>query len=109
MYDSKKAPKKYSHLTLHYDLSPTIMSDYLGTINNTNDYSSGKSLFDTSNRNFFICGYNQKFAIIENKRITNIYTSGIFDVVDNNLNTLNEEPNEDYLIKTIYELKKFYK
>ena len=44
-----------------------------------------------------------------NKRITNIYTSGIFDVVDNNLNTLNEEPNEDYLIKTIYELKKFYK
>jgi len=109
LYDSKKAPKKYSHLTLHYDLSPTIMSDYLGTINNTNDYSSGKSLFDTSNRNFFICGYNQKFAIIENKRITNIYTSGIFDVVDNNLNTLNEEPNEDYLIKTIYELKKFYK
>ena len=109
LYDSNKAPKKYDYLTLHYDLAPSIMGNYLGVSNNPNDYSSGKSLFDKSNRKFFICGYNQKFAIIENKRITNIYTSGIFDVVDNNLNTLNEEPNEDYLIKTIYELKKFYK
>lgn len=109
LYDSNKAPKKYNHLTLHYDIAPTIMNNYLGVSNSPKDYSSGKSLFDISNRDFFICGYNQKFAIVENKRITNIYTSGMLDVVDNNLNIINEEPNGEYLLKTMNELKKFYK
>lgn len=109
LFDSNLAPKTYNHLTLHYDLAPTIMGSYLGVKNNPKDYSSGKSLFNKSNRDFFICGYNQKFAIIEQNRITNIYNSGLYDVLDNNLNSLNEEPNSDYLIKTMYELKKFYK
>lgn len=109
LYDSEKAPKKYNHLTLHYDLVPTIMKNYLGVKNSSFDYSSGNNLFNTTNRNFFICGYNQKFAIIEPNKITNIYPSGIFDVVDNKLNPINDEPNSDYLLKTMNELKKYYK
>lgn len=66
-------------------------------------------MFDTSKRDFFICGYNQKFAIIEPNRITNIYTSGLLDVVDNNLNFLDEEPNDEYIFETMKEIKKFYK
>ena len=66
-------------------------------------------MFDTSKRDFFICGYNQKFAIIETNRITNIYTSGLLDVVDNNLNVLDEEPNSEYLLHTMNEIRKFYK
>ncbi len=109
LYDFNKAPKKYNHLTLHYDIAPTIMNSYLGVSNSPKDYSSGKSLFDTSKRDFFICGYNQKFAIIEPNRITNIYTSGLLDVVDNNLNFLDEEPNDEYIFETMKEIKKFYK
>ena len=109
LYDFNKAPKKYNHLTLHYDIAPTIMNSYLGVSNSPKDYSSGKSLFDTSKRDFFICGYNQKFAIIEPNRITNIYTSGLLDVVDNNLNVLDEEPNGEYIFQTMKEIKKFYK
>jgi membrane-anchored protein YejM (alkaline phosphatase superfamily) len=109
LYDSEKAPKKYNHLTLHYDLVPTIMKNYLGVKNSSFDYSSGNNLFNTTNRNFFICGYNQKFAIIEPNKITNIYPSGIFDVVDNKLNPINDEPNSNYLLKTMNELKKYYK
>ena len=109
LYDFNKAPKKYNHLTLHYDIAPTIMNSYLGVSNSPKDYSSGKSLFDTSKRDFFICGYNQKFAIVETNRITNIYTSGLLDVVDNNLNVLDEEPNSEYLLHTMNEIRKFYK
>ena len=109
LYDFNKAPKKYNHLTLHYNIAPTIMNSYLGISNSPKDYSSGKSLFDTSKRDFFICGYNQKFAIIEPNRITNIYTSGLLDVVDNNLNFLDEEPNDEYIFETMKEIKKFYK
>lgn len=109
LFDAEKAPKKHNHLTLHYDIVPTIMKNYLGVQNKTFDYSSGNNLFNTTNRNFFICGYNQKFAIIEPNKITNIYPSGIFDVVDNQLNAINEEPNSNYLLKTMNELKKYYK
>ena len=109
LYDFNKAPKKYNHLTLHYDIAPTIMSNYLGVNNSPKEYSSGKNLFDTSKRDFFICGYNQKFAIVETNRITNIYTSGLLDVVDNNLNVLDEEPNSEYLLQTMNEIRKFYK
>jgi membrane-anchored protein YejM (alkaline phosphatase superfamily) len=108
VFDSEKGPKKYNHLTLHYDLVPTLMNNYLGVTNKPIDFSSGNNLFENSNRKFFVCGYNQKFAIIEQNKITNIYPSGIFDVVDNQLNPINEEPNGSYLLKTMYELKKYY-
>jgi membrane-anchored protein YejM (alkaline phosphatase superfamily) len=109
VFDSEKGPKKYNHLTLHYDLVPTLMNNYLGVTNKPIDFSSGNNLFENSNRKFFVCGYNQKFAIIEQNKITNIYPSGIFDVVDNKLNPINDEPNSDYLLKTMNELKKYYK
>lgn len=109
LYDKNKTPKKYNHLTLHYDIAPTILGEYLGVLNNSSDYSYGKNLFDKTNRDFFICGYNQKFAIIEQNKITNIYHSGLLDVVDHNLNILNEEPNSEFLLTTLNELKKFYK
>jgi membrane-anchored protein YejM (alkaline phosphatase superfamily) len=85
------------------------MNNYLGVTNKPIDFSSGNNLFENSNRKFFVCGYNQKFAIIEQNKINNIYPSGIFDVVDNQLNPINEEPNGSYLLKTMYELKKYYK
>jgi membrane-anchored protein YejM (alkaline phosphatase superfamily) len=109
VFDSEKGPKKHNHLTLHYDLVPTLMNNYLGVTNKPIDFSSGNNLFENSNRKFFVCGYNQKFAIIEQNKITNIYPSGIFDVVDNKLNPINDEPNSDYLLKTMNELKKYYK
>ena len=109
LFDSNLKPKEYNHLSLHYDVVPTLLKNYLGIINSFSDYTCGEDLFLSKNRNSFICGYNQKFAIIENKRIVKVFNSGIFEVVDKNLNLLNQQPNDAYLLDAMKQMKQFYK
>lgn len=109
VYDASKIKVNYNHLTLHYDVVPTIMSDVLGVTSKIEDYSYGKSLYDTRERDCFICGYNQRFALIEKKRIVKVFNSGIYEVVNKNLDLINEEPNPEHILNAMNEMKKFYK
>lgn len=109
IYDSAKKPASYTYLTLHYDIIPTIMSSILGVQNNYNDYSEGKDLYISGNRDWFICGYNQKYAIVENNMIINIYSSGMYDVVDKNLNPLDDSKIDLNIVKeAVKENTRFY-
>lgn len=96
-------------MSLHYDVVPTIMKNCLGVKNDLNDYSTGKILFENSNRDWFVCGYNQKYAVIQKNKITTIYASGFFEVTDQNLKILNEEINFSIIEKALKETHKFYK
>lgn len=109
LFDPSLEAKKHSHLSLHYDVVPTIMKNYLGVKNDLNDYSTGKILFENSNRDWFVCGYNQKYAVIQKNKITTIYASGFFEVTDQNLKILNEEINFSIIEKALKETHKFYK
>lgn len=106
--DLAKPAKKYNHLTLHYDIAPTLMRSVLGVKNPITDYSSGQDLFNTTERDWFVCGYNQKYSVIQKNKITNIYESGLFDVLDTNLNTLDEELNYDIVGEALEITNKFY-
>jgi len=110
VFDASKSPAVYNHQTLHYDIVPTLMSSYLGNKNPMADYSFGQSLFDTKKRDYFVCGYNQRFAIIEENRITNIYPGGLFDITDERLNVLdNNNVNFDRVTTGLNSLSRFYK
>ena len=110
VFDASKAAKTYTQQTLHYDIAPTILQHYLGVKNKAFDYSFGHDLFNPIARTSFICGYNQRFAIIEKKQITNIYPSGLFDVTDQQLNTLDDAHiNYDLVSKEMKAMNRFYK
>ena len=109
VFDASKAAKTYTQQTLHYDIAPTILQHYLGVKNKVFDYSFGHDLFNPIARTSFICGYNQRFAIIEKKQITNIYPSGLFDVTDQQLNTLDDAHiNYDLVSKEMKAMNRFY-
>ncbi len=99
IYDEEKTPQKYQHLSLHYDITPTIMTDILGVNNPLEDYSIGQNIYLQQERDWFLCGYNQKYSVIEKNRITNIYESGNYDITDNQLNTLDEDLNYEIIAK----------
>lgn len=109
IFDFEKKPAMYNHNTVHYDIIPTIMKKNLRVKNNFSDYSVGKSLYDTSDeRKWFICGYNEKYSVIEKNRITNIYKSGAFEVLDTNLNHLNEDINFEVISEALKQTSTFY-
>lgn len=111
VYDANKTPRTESQLTLHYDLVPTIMSNYLGVKNPFSDYSFGENLFAISkNRKSFICGYNQKFSIIEANKITTVSPTGTLNATDKKLNKLNDDQiNYNLVLDGIQSVNKFYK
>lgn len=109
VFDTSRPAKTYTHLTLHYDIIPTIMNTVLGVTNQYYDYSVGQNLYDCKNRKWFICGYNQKYAIIEKNMIINVYSSGMYDVVDKKLNPVNENTVDFSVIKdAVIENSRFY-
>lgn len=109
VFDSSRPAKTYTHLTLHYDIIPTLMNTVLGVTNQYYDYSVGQNLYDCKNRKWYICGYNQKYAIIEKNMIINVYSSGMYDVVDKKLNPVNENTVDFSVIKdAVIENSRFY-
>lgn len=108
IFDFSKPYKAYNHLTLHYDIVPTLMGSILGVKNPTIDYSSGQNLYSGKQRDWFVCGYNQKYSVIEKNRITNIYPSGLFDVLDGQLNVIDEDPNYEIIEKALEITNKYY-
>ena len=109
VFDASRPAKTYTHLTLHYDIIPTLMNNVLGVTNHYYDYSVGQNLYDCKNRKWFICGYNQKYAIIEKNMIINVYSSGMYDVVDKKLNPINENTVDFSVIKdAVIENSRFY-
>lgn len=110
IFDASKPAKTYNEQTLHYDIAPTIMKNYLGVKNDVYDFSFGYDMYDPVARTSFICGYNQRFAIIEKKQITNIYPSGLFDVTDQKLNPLDDSHiNYELVSKEMKAMNRFYK
>lgn len=110
IYDASKEPKTYSHKTIHYDITATLLKEYLHVKNKLTDFSFGQNLFNTKNRDYFICGYNQRFAIVEKNKITNVYPGGLFDVTNSKLKSLNDEDiNYELVSEGLHEMNRFFK
>ena len=97
---ASKAPSQskeatFTHRTTHYDFVPTLMHDYLGVTNPTDDYCCGRLLNDTTPRLWHFVGNELRYAfLVEGDTILTKEGAGYIDVTDARLN-----PVEDYRIK----------
>ncbi|MBO6117825.1 MAG: DUF3413 domain-containing protein [Bacteroidales bacterium] len=109
-YYPECTPKTVKYRTTHYDVSPTIMKMNFGITNSPEDYSMGKYLWDSSQRNWIVVGSDINYAfIIQNDMIVEKNGAGYMTVFDRNLNRTDWFPSAKELNDAIKILNGFYK
>lgn len=95
----------------HFDLAPTLMQGMLGVRNPARDYSVGRSLFDTSPRNWLLAGDQNDFAIYEGDTITHFNKQGDFELLERNSYRpiKHGTPDMGAMIQVMNELNRFYR
>ena len=73
---------RFSHVSTHVDIVPTLMREVLECQNPMTDYSNGRSLFDTSPRTWIYAGGTATDAIVETDRITETNALGDYEIYD---------------------------
>lgn len=105
------AVHKYAHRTTHYDISATLLHDYLGVTNSTSDYSAGHLLTDSQSRLWHFVGDDLLNAfIVEGDTILLKQGGGWMEVTDGQLNPVsNYKMNVKELNRAFQNLNRFYK
>ena len=68
-----ESPAEFDHLSSHVDLVPTLMREWLNCENDIADFSNGRSLFDTSPRDFVLSKNWNNHAIV-GEDFTQVFT-----------------------------------
>ncbi len=88
-YPGQNVAHTYHHRTSHFDIVPTILKDYLGVVNRTEDYSLGFPLDSLADRGWHIAGSEINFAFItESDTIMEKMHDESVSVTDGNLNDI---------------------
>ncbi len=96
-------------MTSHNDLVPTLLSEILGCINPTSDYSSGFNLFGDQSWEYLVAGSYDSYAIVSEKK-TIVSYGGYFEVLDKNYNLIRSDDLDKSLIESaMKEMKRFYR
>lgn len=104
-----KAAEKFTYLTSHYDIVPTLFYEALSCTSSEDGYSFGKSLFDSQSRYPLIVANNYMVAYITKQRITSLYPSGDFKVQDRQGRVLEgEKPDKAQFLWFLNALDRFY-
>ena len=111
MHIPGKIAQKYTHRTTHYDFVPTLMHDYLGVTNPTDDYSAGHLLSDTTARNWHFVGNELRYAfLLEKDTILTKEGGGWIEVTDAKMNPVSDyHINPRQFDKVITNLNRFFK
>lgn len=105
-----KRPRKLDHLTSHFDVAPTLISDALDCINKPQDYSFGKHLLDKRIPAYLMMSSYSSYAIRDSNRITVVNEFGRMDVYDTNYMKLSDaEPRLPKIASTLRDMSYFYK
>jgi membrane-anchored protein YejM (alkaline phosphatase superfamily) len=76
------APGTRAHLTSHFDVASTLLSDVLGCTNPPADYCVGRNLFDDADRGVLtISAYSRYAAVRPGRRFLVVEASGQIDVL----------------------------
>ena len=100
-----------NHRTTHYDVSATLLSQWLGVKNPTDDFSMGRLLNDTTARDWHVVGNDLFYAFLLNDgTIVEKRGAGNVVVFDSQMNQLSDNPlNARQLNDAIIRLNRFYK
>ena len=104
-------PGRLNHRTTHYDVSATLLSQWLGVKNPTDDFSMGRLLNDTTARDWHVVGNDLFYAFLLNDgTIVEKRGAGNVVVFDSQMNQLSDYPlNARQLNDAIIRLNRFYK
>lgn len=109
-YPSLEHPRRYTHQTTHYDVSYTMMSQFLGLASPASDVCMGHLMSEPSDKQFFIAGSKQNFALISDSLIVEKRPGGNIKVTDQHLNPVDENVVDFAAIgKELTDLNRFYK
>ena len=111
LHRPEASQKKYKHRTTHYDISATLMHDYLGVQNPTDDYSAGYLLTDPRPRLWHFVGDDLLNAfIVEGDTILLKQGGGWMEVTDAHLNPVSDyRVNGRQMNDAFLKLNRFYK
>ena len=104
-----KSVQRFTHQTSHYDISTSLLEDFMRCENPSTDYSFGPGLFNTDPRPFLIGTSYVNYAIIESNQMTVLQTNGEIEVQDTTAKPL--PPSQIHwpiLHKALKELRRFF-
>ncbi len=105
-----KRPRKLEHLTSHFDIAPTLVSDALDCVNNPADYSLGKHLLNTDQPPYLMLSSYNSYALRSPDRITVVNEFGKMDVYDTNYVKLRgAEPQLQTILSAMNDMSYFYR
>jgi hypothetical protein len=104
-----KSAQTVTRRTSALDIVPTLLTEVLGCSNPVSDYSSGRSLWNTSERPFvFVSNYSRN-ALVEPDRITQIDEKGVLTVTDSHNRKITSKPAPDLVREFFSETTRFFK
>jgi len=102
--------KRFSHITTHYDIVPTLMRRFLSVENPTNEYSMGYDIYDDTNRFPHLVGDHVNYGIVFENYIITTNHLGKMIVTDKEMNNLPRSAvNVKELEKAIEKKNMFYR
>ncbi|WNC72421.1 DUF3413 domain-containing protein [Thalassotalea psychrophila] len=103
------APKSfYQSQTSHYDIAPTLLTDALGCSNNSNEYSSGQSLFTKQQHSWLIFGRDGYYAIKDNQQLNELDRLGNFTIFDDDYQEVGDgKLDMKVVLEAMEELRRF--
>ena len=105
-----KKPKQLEHLTSHFDIAPTLISDALDCINKPSDYSLGKHLLNTEATPYFIMSSYSSYAIRDPEQITVVNEFGQMDIFDTSYSKIEDaQPPLGIISSVMKDMSHFYK
>jgi len=106
-----KPPQRFSHMTSHFDIAPTLVEEILGCNNPYLDYSSGKHLLDTTEPPYIIISNYNSYAVMENTQTTVVDEFGQIDIYDNNnyQHLEDQKISPTVILNVINDMARFYK
>lgn len=106
-----KPPQRFSHMTSHFDIAPTLVENVLGCSNPYSDYSNGKHLLDTTEPPYLIISNYNSYAVMEGAHTTVVDEFGQIDLFDNtNYQHLEDKKvSPAVILNVINDMAAFYK
>mgnify|MGYP003374852903 CR=1 FL=1 len=110
LYIPNIKPQEYESLSLHYDVSPTLLKHVFGVKNNIDDFSVGQDLLSLSERPYYwVSSYNEN-ALVLNDKIAVVDTLGFLTIRDHCYRkTESQEFDAQYYWQAIEQLNAFLK
>lgn len=111
MHWPNQAPRQVDVYSSHLDIVPTLMESMLAVDSPSTNYTSGKNLFELSDkpRKWVIAGDSRDIVVVQPDKTTVVDKFGNYRVYDSNYKLQPEgKPQLSVLMQVMHELKRFY-